>query len=442
MALNGDTEQIDLYEILGVERGASKTEIKKAYHKAALSSHPDKVAEEDRATAETRFKSVGQAYDILYNDEKRELYDTHGMSAFDPRGGGMGGSGVDLDDILRQMFEMGGGGMPPSSGGRPGPRKSRKGRDEEQNYQVTLEELYKGKTAKFASTKNVICSHCKGMGGKENAKPKPCSSCQGKGSTVGLRSVGRGLVAQEEVLCNACQGSGSVYKEKERCKKCKGARVTQAKKVLEIYIPPGSKYVKSPSRTQLSLMLNREGDRIVLEGEADQVPDQQPGDIVFNLVEVGHETFRRAGADLSAQMDITLAEALCGFSRIVVKHLDGRGICLDHSQLNGRVLKPGQAIKVAGEGMPYKKSDLKGDLYLVVQVKFPEDGWLQDDVMATKLRGLLPKPETPILADTVDEVKYDETASLKDFGAGDDSQEGAWVDDDDEEGSQPQCAQQ
>lgn len=237
--------------------------------KAALSSHPDKVAEKDRATAETRFKSVGQAYDILYNDEKRERYDTHGMSAFDPRGGGMGESGVDLDDILQQMFGMGGGGMPPAFGGGPGPRKSRKGRDEEQNYQVTLEELYKGKTAKFASTKNVICSHCKGTGGKENARPKPCSSCQGKGkdilflsnstrsnlttpgSKMGLRAVGPGLVAQEEVLCNACEGSGNVYKEKERCKKCKGARVTQAKKVLEIYIPPGSKYVNSPSRTQL-----------------------------------------------------------------------------------------------------------------------------------------------------------------------------------------------
>ena len=190
-------------------------------------------------------------------------------------------------------------------------------------------------------------------------------------------------------------------------------------------------------------MSNREGDRIVLEGEADQVPNQQPGDIVFNLVEVEHETFRRAGADLSAPMDITLAESLCGFARTVVKHLDGRGIHLNHHQSKGRVLKPGQVIKVVGEGMPHKKSDLKGDLYLVVHVKFPEDGWLQDDSMVTKLQELLPKPETPILADTVDEVEYDATASLDDFGAGDDSRGGAWVDeDDDEEGGQPQCAQQ
>lgn len=189
-------------------------------------------------------------------------------------------------------------------------------------------------------------------------------------------------------------------------------------------------------------MSHREGDRIVLEGEADQIPDQQPGDLVFNLVEIEHGTFRRAGADLSAQMDITLAEALCGFSRVVIKHLDGRGIKLNHRQSKGLVLKPGQVIKLAGEGMPHKKSDMKGDLYLVVHVIFPEDGWLQDDSIVTKLQEILPKSETSISADSVDEVEYDKTATLDDFGAGDDSQGGAWVDEDDEEGGQPQCAQQ
>ncbi|KAI9851431.1 MAG: hypothetical protein M1830_006900, partial [Pleopsidium flavum] len=396
--------------ILEIDRGASKADIKKAYHKAALASHPDKVAEGDRETAEIKFKSVSQAYDILYDDDKRHLYDTHGMSAFDPgRGNGTGG-GVDLDDILQQMFGMGGGMPPPGfGGGAGGPRRSRKGRDEEQKYEVTLEELYKGKTAKFASTKNVICSHCKGSGGKDKAKPKQCAACQGKvltkytgkGSKIGLRSVGPGLVTQETVICNSCKGTGSIFKEKDRCKKCKGNRVTEERKVLEIYIPRGSK----------------EGDRIVLEGEADQVPDQQPGDIVFVLDEVEHLTFRRAGADLTAPMEITLAESLCGLSRVVIKHLDGRGIHINHLQPKGRVLKPSQVVKVAGEGMPYKKSDTMGDLYLVVQIHFPEDGWLEDSVIP-KLQELLPKPGKPILADTVDEVEYDETASMEDFGAG------------------------
>ena len=202
---------------------------------AALSSHPDKVGEDDRAAAEIQFKSVSQAYEILYDDEKRHLYDTHGMSAFQPgRGNGMG-PGMDMDDILQQMFGMS------DMGGGAAPRKSRKSDSEEQPYQVTLEELFKGKTTKFASKKNVICSHCKGSGGKDKAKPKKCESCQGAGMKQALRAVGPGLVTRETIECGSCKGSGNVFKEKDRCKKCKGNRVTEARKVLEIYIPRGSK---------------------------------------------------------------------------------------------------------------------------------------------------------------------------------------------------------
>ena len=149
---------------------------------AALSSHPDKVPESERAIADVQFKSVSKAYEILYDDDKRHLYDTHGMQAFES-GNGPGPGGVDLDDILAQMMGMGvGGSVPPGfRGGSGRPRKPQKGADEEQSYTVTLEELYKGKTVKFASTKNIICTHCKGSGGKEKAKPKQCASCQGQG---------------------------------------------------------------------------------------------------------------------------------------------------------------------------------------------------------------------------------------------------------------------
>ncbi|KAL9122516.1 MAG: hypothetical protein Q9187_000934 [Circinaria calcarea] len=424
--VNGSSEDIDLLpEILGIQQGASKTEIRKAYHKAALSNHPDKVAEEDRATADVKFKSISQAYEILQDDEKRHLYNTHGMSAFDKGQVGGMGAGVNLDDILQHMFGMGGG-VPPGFGGG-GPRKPRKGRDEEQEYEVTLEELYKGKSARFASTKIVICSHCKGKGGKDNAKPRQCDTCQGRGMRQALRSIGPGLVTQETIICDSCKGTGSVFRDKDKCKKCKGKRTVQERKMLEIYIPRGAKA----------------GDRIVLEGEADQLPDQEPGDIVFNLTEVEHETFKRAGADLSASMRITLAEALCGFSRVVIKHLDGRGISINYRQSDRQVLKPGQVIKVAGEGMPHKKSDLRGDLYLVVDVKFPEGGLLLDEHKTAHLQELLPGPSEIIAADTVDEVDYDETADLGDFGAGDGAHGGgAWEDEEEEDDGQPQCAQQ
>ena len=187
----------------------------------------------------------------------------------------------------------------------------------------------------------------------------------------------------------------------------------------------------------------REGDKIILEGEADQVPDQEPGNIVFNIVEVEHGVFRRAGADLSADLEVTLAEALCGFSRVVIKHLDGRGIHINHRQPKGRILRPGQVIKVAGEGMPHKKSDLRGDLYLIARIKFPEDGWLKDSESASKLQALLPQPAVPIVADPVDEVDYDETAKLDGFGK--DEQNGeAWEDEDegDDVDGVPPCTQQ
>lgn len=344
---------------------------------------------------------MSQAYEILHDEDKRHLYDTHGMSAFDgsrPGGPGMDG-GVDLDDILQQMFGMGGGGMPPGFGGGPGMKQPRRGKDEEQTYEVTLEELYKGKTVKFASTKNVICSHCKGTGGKESVKPKSCSSCQGKGMKIGLRQVGPGMVTQERIVCDSCSGTGSVFKEKDRCRKCKGKRTTSEKKVLEIYIPRGA----------------MQGDRIVLEGEADQVPDQTPGDIVFTLVEEDHDVFQRRGHDLLAELKVTLAESLCGFSRVVVKHLDGRGIHIDHPR--GKVLKPGQVLKIDGEGMPHKKSDAKGDLYLVINIEFPDNGWIEDEASFGKLEAILPKPNAPIDAPEIDEVTFTEDADIEEVSA-------------------------
>ena len=179
----------------------------------------------------------------------------------------------------------------------------------------------------------------------------------------------------------------------------------------------------------------------MLEGEADQIPDQEPGDIVFTLVQTEHKIYQRSGADLQAEIEITLAEALCGFSRAVIKHLDGRGIQINHSHSKARVLEPGQIIKVEGEGMPQKKSDLKGDLYLVLKVKFPSNRWLEENQAAEKLQELLPKPEKPIAVDVVDEVTYDENASLESFGAGEHGSDEGW-EDEEEEGGRPQCTQQ
>lgn len=203
--------------------------------------------------------------------------------------------------------------------------------------------------------------------------------------------------------------------------------MVQTKKMLELYIPRGS----------------RQGDKIVLPGEADQLPDQEPGDIIFQLQEVPHETFKRAGADLVAEVHVTLAEALTGFSRVVLTHLDGRGIQL--SPRKGKILRPDQVLKIPGEGMPIKKSDARGDLYLSVTVDFPEDGWFKDSTEIERIKNTLPGPTPAIKAEHVDELDYEE-GDLEDFGAASDDPRGGaeWEDDEDEgeDGEPPQCQQQ
>ncbi|KAI1129603.1 DnaJ domain-containing protein [Nemania abortiva] len=431
MAEQHGADEMDLYELLGVDKSADTNEIKKAYRKLALRHHPDKVPEDQREESEHMFKRVTQAYEILREDDSREMYDRHGMAAFDPsRGGGMG-EGPDINDILEQMFGgmgmggMGGMGGMPGMGGAGGPRRPRRGPDEESKYTVSLEDLYKGKTVKFSAEKSVHCATCKGTGGKEKAKPQQCDRCKGNGLVEVLRQMGPGLVARDTAPCDRCHGSGNHFKEKDRCKKCKGKRTVQETKPLEIYIPRGA----------------YQGERIILEGEADQFPDQTPGNLVFVLVEEPHEVFNRVGNDLSADLEITLAESLCGFSRVVLTHLDGRGIHISHPR--GKVLHPGQVLKVPGEGMPMKRGEDKGDLYLVVKVDFPEDGWLKDDAAYESLTKLLPGPAPEIKADEVDDVEYDDDADIDEMGAGSgDPRYGEGWEDEDGEGGQAQCAQQ
>ena len=244
------------------------------------------------------------------------------------------------------------------------------------------------------------------------------------GSKQAVRQMGPMLVSQE-VQCDVCSGAGKTYSEKDKCKKCRGQRTQSERKVLEIYIPPGT----------------NNDDKIILQGEADQDPDQEAGDIVFHVEQQDHPVFTRSGADLSAKLHVTLAEALCGFSRIVIKTLDGRGLHVDHQKPANGVLRPGQTVKIEGEGMPIKKSVDRGDLYLEVDIEFPEDDALQDSDVTSKLRELLPKPEPPIKTETVDGVSLDLEADMQDFGGTNGGHDSAWEDEEDQDGA-PQCAQQ
>jgi len=138
----------------------------------------------------------------------------------------------------------------------------------------------------------------------------------------------------------------------------------------------------------------------------------ETGNIVFVLQEKPHEVFTRAAADLSAHVSVTLSEALCGFSRAVLKHLDGRGIAITHPA--GKPLKQGQILKISGEGMPYRKGDHRGDLYLIVEIEFPSNEWLSQPGHIEKLQALLPKQTArPLEAEVVDNVEFDPTVSME-----------------------------
>ena len=177
-----------------------------------------------------------------------------------------------------------------------------------------------------------------------------------------------------------------------------------------------------------------------MEGEADQVPEQEPGDIIFVITEQDHPVFQRSGADLKATIKVDLAEALCGFSRVVVKHLDGRGISISHPQPSKKGSLP-QLVKVPGEGMWHKKSDSRGDLYLQIDIQYPTYQWLERNNNALdKLREALPKHNPVPDPEEIDEVEYDDEAHMSDFGGASGQDDGDWEDEEDE--GQPQCRQQ
>ena len=198
-------------------------------------------------------------------------------------------------------------------------------------------------------------------------------------------------------ICEICEGSGKTFKDKYRCRKCNGAKVVETRKPIELHIPPGS----------------LDGDKVILQGEADQIPGQEPGDIIFKLVEIKHRTFRRVGSDLCADLEVSLREALTGLERVVLIHLDGRGIKTSYPRKSGQILKPGQVLKVTGEGMPKKGNNGKGDLYLAVKITFPDASWLRNPEIRRQLQELLPDVKPAFQANTIREVYCDDRVDIE-----------------------------
>jgi DnaJ family protein A protein 2 len=406
-----------LYEILGVAPTATVDEIKKAYRKLAVKCHPDKNKSEEAAD---QFKEITAAYEILSDQEKRELYDKYGEEGLKE---GMGGFGMG-DDILSQLF-----GRHPFFGGGGGPGRGRggkpKGEDEVQRYPISLEDLYNGKAAKLSLERNILCTACEGTGAKKGVTPTKCRGCNGVGIRLMQRRLGPGFVTQYQTACDECQGRGQAYASKDQCTQCNGKRVAPEKKTINLDIERGSP----------------QHHKIILRGEADEAPGTIAGDVVVVLDQIKHELFQRDGDHLFMEKEISLYEALCGFS-FTITHLDKRELLVNSTP--GEIIKPGDLKVIEGEGMPHHKRPYEmGNLYIKFSVVFPADGTIAAGDQAALAKALKHKPAAALKAGPNTEVvKLKRVGPQHSFDTKNDSE----GEDDDEShgGGRPgvQCAHQ
>ena len=352
-----------LYDILGCPPNATSAELKKAYRKLALKFHPDKATGD-----EEKFKEISYAYEVLSNEEKRTLYDSHGEEAL-KEGGGMGGFS-NANDIFDMFF---GGG----SGRR---RDDTKTKDIVFEMSVTLDELYNGTQRNIVIKKDVLCGTCEGKGGSEN-HVKTCGACNGQVVQTVLQQLFPGMMQQSRVVCKECKGLGEVIPDKHRCKTCNGRKTNNQEKILKVHIDKGM----------------TDGQKIIFHEEADQKPKKTPGDVVVVLDEQRHKVYRRKGIDLVMDLELDLVESLCGFDRIV-ETLDKRQLVI--STIPGEIIRPGDIKTLLNEGMPRQKTHDKGRLMIKFSIKFPKDGFLKNDHL-NDLRKLLPDAPSPMdLSDT------------------------------------------
>jgi len=241
------------------------------------------------------------------------------------------------------------------------------------------------------------------IGGKPGSRVK-CMGCKGAGYKVHLRQLGPGMLQQMQRPCDDCGSQGEVVNEKDRCNVCKGKRVTNEAKILEVNVDKGM----------------RDEQRITFRGEGDQQPDVETGDVIIVVQQKPHEKFQRSGNDLYLPLNISLVEALCGFS-ICLKHLDGRNILIRSKP--GEVLVPGSIKGIRGEGMPiYRNPFEKGNLYIKFNVEFPPNHFI-DEAKLREFEAILPQRNNTMVINLGEEGV--EEVDLHDYDPSDERSNGA-----------------
>lgn len=337
----------DYYELLGLQKGATDVEIKKAYRTLAMKYHPDRNP--GNAEAELKFKEVTEAYEVLKDSQKRAAYDRYGHAAF-AQGAGAGGfggfnfdfggaSGAGFGSIFEDIFSefMG------------GARRSRqqegvRGADIRYDLEITLEEAYKGLTKEIEIQTAVKCEDCHGTGAAEGSKAETCDTCHGTGRV--RRQAGFFI---EERTCPTCNGTGKVIKNP--CKKCGGTGKVAQKKVLEVTIPAG---IDSENRMRLA-------------GQGEAGMNGGPNGDLYIFVHIKpHPIFKRDGANLYCAVPLSMTTAALG-GEIDIPCIDGSSekVKIDEG------MQSGTEVRLRKKGMTMLQSKSVGDLFVRFTVETP-----------------------------------------------------------------------
>ena len=339
----------DYYDLLGVAKGASAEEIKKAYRKKAKELHPDR--NKDNPDSEAQFKEVNEAYDVLKDDDKKAAYDRFGHAAFEngmggggQRGGGQGFGGGDFSSAFSDVFDDLFGDFMGGQRGGGGRQRASRGADLRYNLRVSLEEAFGGLHKTIKVPTSVSCTSCEGTGAEGGVEPTTCPTCSGMGKV----RAQQGFFTVERT-CPTCSGLGQIIKNP--CKSCHGHGRVEKDRSLSVNIPAG---VETGTRI-----------RLAGEGEAG-LRGGPPGDL-YIFVEVGpHKLFERDGNNLYCRVPVSMAKAALGGS-IEVPTIDGG---------RGRVQIPegsqsGRQMRLRGKGMPALRGGATGDMFIELAVETP-----------------------------------------------------------------------
>jgi len=370
----------DYYEILSVERTADGDEIKRAYRRLAMKYHPDRNPGDTEA--ESKFKEAAEAYEVLSDDRKRQLYDQHGHAGV--RGAGAAGhdfSRMDVDDIFSMFQDIfgGGGGFGGGFGrGAGGRRGVARGYDLETEVSLDLSEVLSGCEREVQFTRLDVCDTCTGSGAKPGSNPETCKTCGGQGK---VQQQGLGGMFRMVTACPACRGRGTIIKE--ICETCRGKGRRSKSRTLTVKIPAG---VSS-------------GQAVRIQGEGEPPPPEiSPsgtgvrGDLHVVVRVKDHDLFQREGDHILLEMPISFTQASLG-AEVEVPTIDGQA-----SLTIPKGTQHGAIFRIPGEGVPNLRSGRRGDLVVGVKIEIPsrlsgEQEQLLRDFAKTENHEVLPESQ-------------------------------------------------